>query len=57
MQDGDDGDRVTTHGDDADYQGKIRVSDYIRWRSGGHGANMSGVAFMSTEESCLNSIQ
>jgi len=57
VRDGDDRDRVTTHGDHADYRGKMSVSDYIRWRSGGHGANRSGVAFTSTEESRLGILE
>lgn len=32
---------------------EMRVSDYIRWRSGGEDAARSGVAFTSTEESRL----
>jgi len=36
---------------------KMSVSDYIRWRSGGHGANRSGVAFTSTEESRLGILE
>ena len=34
-----------------------RVSDYIRWRSGGSGSDRSGVAFTSTEESRLATIR
>ncbi|KAL9178383.1 hypothetical protein ACHAXT_000030 [Thalassiosira profunda] len=34
----------------------MRVKDYIRWRSGGKGASRSGVAFTSTEESRLGTM-
>ena len=37
--------------------GDSRVSDYIRWRSGGSGSDRSGVAFTSTEESRLATIR